>query len=116
MASMTKLHTALNEQQVLALSLIEKDTDLPRTRILRRAVTDYIKKYSENNPGFIERLGAPIEVEREFKPGLQTDIVVIRGIKKEVIVTTDGWRMPTPDDYVEEGSVVSRMTSILDGQ
>lgn len=116
MSQMHKCHTALNQQQVDALTIIEKDTDLPRTRIIRRAINDYIKKYSETNPGFIERLGAPIQIERELKPGLQLDTVLFRGQKKEVIVTADGWRFPTPDDYIEEGVAgsASLPKSILD--
>jgi hypothetical protein len=61
----------------------------------------------------MDRVGAPLEIEREFKPGVRTDTVVIHGVKKEMVVTEDGgWRHPRPDDYVSEGSNGQR--SILD--
>ena len=117
---MAKIHVALDEQQVKALTIIETETDRPRTRVIRRAIVDYIKKYAteydKNNPGtpcFMERVGTPIEVEKEFKPGVQTDVVIIHGIKKEMVVTEEGgWRHPVASDYVEEGQ--SGQTSILD--
>ena len=112
--SMAKIHVALDAPQVAALTIIEADTDRPRTRIIRRAIVDYIKKYADANPGFMERVGTPIETEREFKPGVKTDTVVIHGMKKEMVVTADGgWRHPVASDYVEDGGA-SGQTSILD--
>lgn len=117
MAQMEKVHVALEPNQVKALSLIEAETDRPRTRVIRRAVTDFLKKYADEHPGFLERVGGSIESEgeRELKPGLETDNVVIRGIKKLVIVTKDGWRNPTNEDYVDGGASAQPVqSSILD--
>jgi len=113
MALMTKIHVALTEAQVRELSMIEEDTDRPRTRIIRRAILDYLKKYREEHPGFAERVGSPLEIERELKPGLKTDVVLMRGVRHEVVLLPDGsWRLPTSDDYIEEGS--SSKASVLD--
>jgi len=115
MAVMTKIHVALTPDQVRELTMIEEDTDRPRTRLVRRAIVDYLKKYRADNPGFAERVGVPLEIERELKPGLKTDIVVMRGVKHEVVILPDGsWRLPTADDYIEEGS--SSASSIIDAQ
>ena len=111
MAQMTKLHVALPEQMIKALSIIEDDTDRPRTRIIRRAVGDYLRKYAEATPGFTERVGVPIVVEKEFRPGLKTDVISIRGQKQTVVITDGGWRQPVPDDYIE---IDSSLMSILD--
>jgi len=111
---MSKIHVALEEPQVRALTIIEAETDRPRTRIIRRAIVDYIKKYADANPGFMERVGTPIELEREFKPGVKTDVVIIHGVKKEMVVTEEGgWRNPVPSDYID--SEGNGKTSILDG-
>ena len=95
----------------MALALIEKDTDRPRTRIIRRAVSDYLRLYAAEHPDFIERVGVPLVVEKEFREGVKTDVVVIRGVKHTVVVTADGWRQPRPDDYTE---VSTSLLSILD--
>jgi len=116
MATMTKIHVALTEGQVKELSMIEEETDRPRTRIIRRAVLDYLKKYREEHPGFAERVGVPLEIEKELKPGLKTDVVIMRGVKHDVIILPDGsWRLPTADDYIEEGSILNHVkSSVLD--
>jgi len=106
--AMTKVALALPEQMLMALALIEKDTDRPRTRIIRRAVSDYLRQYAAANPDFLERVGTPIVVEKEFRPDVRTDVVVIRGVKQTVVVTADGWRQPRPEDYTEvDGSLLS---------
>lgn len=117
MAQMTKVHVALTEDMVKELTMIEADTDRPRTRIIRRAVIDFLKKYREEHPGFAERVGVPLEIERELKDGLKTDTVIMRGVKHEVVILPDGsWRLPTADDYIEENgsSVSATKSSILD--
>lgn len=113
MAQMFKIALALPQQLVSAMAVIEQDTDRPRTRIIRRAVSDYIRMYAAEHPGFMERVGGPIEVERELKPGLKLDTISVNGKRQEVIVTDNGWRLPTPDDYVEE---MRNLKSILDAQ
>jgi len=104
MSQMTKIHVALTEQQVRELTAIEALTDRPRTRIVRRAIGEYLERYRKANPDFcpVSPVGESV-TERELKPGLKTDIMVIRGVKQEVIVTENGWRMPAAGDWVEEG-------------
>jgi metal-responsive CopG/Arc/MetJ family transcriptional regulator len=104
---MTKIHVALTEQQVRELSAIEEATDRPRTRILRRAVTEYLLRYREAHPEFAAKMGAPVELEKEFKHGIRVDTAIIGGMKTEVVITPEGWRMPRPDDYVQDGSAPS---------
>jgi len=107
--NMAKAHIALTPQQVKELNAIERETDRPRTRIIRRAIEDYLTKYRNSNPDFAARFPRTpglIDTEREFKPGITTDIVVVRGKRTEMVVTPEGgWRMPTEDDYVKEGEV-----------
>ena len=111
MAQMTKIALALPEQMIRALAVVEQDTDRPRTRVIRRAVSDYLRDYAKAHPDFVERVGVPLVEEKEFRPGLQTDIVVIRGVKHTVVVTESGWRQVTPEDYVV---VDNNLLSILD--
>ena len=109
--AMTKVALALPEQMLMALALIEKDTDRPRTRIIRRAVSDYLRVYAQTHPDFLDRVGVPLIVEKEFKPGLKTDIISIRGQKHTVVITDGGWRQPVPDDYIE---INTTLLSVLD--
>lgn len=109
--SMTKVALALPEQMLRALALIEEDTDRPRTRIIRRALGDFLRQYAKDNPGFMERVGTPTVVEKVFRSDIRTDVVMIRGAKQTVVVTEDGWRQPRPEDYVE---VDNSLLSILD--
>ena len=114
---MTKCNLALTHQQVKELNAIEKDTDRPRTRIIRRAIEEYLKRYRTTNPEFDARFprNESEPVDRDFRPGIQTDVVVIRGVKTEVVITPDGmWRKPVESDYVSETEEKSVGSSILD--
>ena len=107
----TKLNITLTPQHVKELNSIERDTDRPRSRVIRRAIEEYLLRYRNVNPEFAKRNPRDMTdmSERDLKPGLQSDIVVIRGMKKEVIITDTGWRIPVEDDYVpfEEAKVMS---------
>lgn len=104
-----KVGASFSPRQIAELDQVERETDLQRTRIIRRAVEEFLRKYRAEHPGFQERVGLP--VTREFKEGIETEEVVIRGKKTTVIMNPDGgWRMPVEDDY--KGAPVSK--SVLD--
>lgn len=103
---MHKSQLTLTQQQIKELNAIERETDRPRTRIIRRAVEDYLMKYRAANPEFAAKFPRTPEAsnfEREFKPGVETDFIAVRGKRTEVVVTPDGgWRLPTEEDYVKD--------------
>jgi predicted transcriptional regulator len=109
--AMLKTQLPLSEPMINALKHIETATDLPRTRIIRRAINEYIKRYAAANPDFAAKVEGTLESERVFKDGIVTDTLVAGGRKIEVVVTPNGWRMPTPDDYIEEKA---DLLSVLD--
>lgn len=98
MAMMVKMHATLTEEQAAAVEEIERREDRPRTRIMRRAIEEYIEKYRQMHPDFVVAGGTP---ERLLKESLQTDVVAIGGKKVVVILEGDGgWRKPVEEDYV----------------
>lgn len=99
----TKINIGLMPHHVKELNAIERETDRPRTRIIKRAIEEYLLRYRAAHPEFAKRhprVGVEL-VERDLKPGLQTDVVIMRGVRREVIMNPDGsWRLPTEDDYI----------------
>jgi len=109
-----KVQASLLQYQVDELNAIERDTDRPRSRIIRRAVEEYLLKYRQEHPEFATKNPRPdnVVIERELKKNIQTDIVIIRGVKREVVITEDGWRSLTDDDYEPERVSVPAMSVI----
>ena len=78
------------------------------------AVEEYLLKYRQEHPEFATKNPRPdnVVIERELKKNIQTDIVIIRGVKREVVITEDGWRSLTDDDYEPERVSVPAMSVI----
>ena len=111
-----KAHIVLTPDQIRNLDGIERETDRPRARIIRRAIDEYIHRFRKSNPDFAARhpLTPSIDnTDRDFKPGVKTDVVVMGGKKIEVVVNPDGsWRRPVEEDYVPFGE--TGQMSIID--
>lgn len=104
MSQQSKINISLEEHQTKELNAIERDTDRPRPRIIRRAIEEYLLRYRAAHPDFAKRhprTGIEL-VDRDLKPGLQSDYVIMRGVKRLVIIEDNGasWRVPTEEDYV----------------
>lgn len=114
----TKTNITLSAQQVKELNAIERETDRPRVRIIRRAIEEWLLRYRAANPEFAAKYKRdPEDDEVEpapFKAGIETDTVIIRGKKVEVVITSEGWRLPTPEDR-ESDPVSGKSVSILEG-
>jgi hypothetical protein len=119
MEPLVKGNISLTEYQVKELNAIEKETDRPRIRLIRRAIEEFLMRYREANPSFAARFPRAVNehIERELKPGLVLDTVIFKGVKRDVIVTETGWRYATDDDYQPIGApltAVPQQMSIID--
>jgi hypothetical protein len=112
-----KMQLVLPQYQVTELNAIERETDRPRARLIRRAVEQFLLRYREDHPEFARKHPRAIEetIEKELKPGLVADVVIFKGIKREVIVTETGWRYATEDDYVDlNARTIPTSMSVID--
>jgi len=104
MEIMMKSNLSLTPEQMEQINQIEKAEDRPRTRILRRAVEEYLQRYDKAHPGFFT-----IVPKRMLKEGLEVDTIAFRGKKTEVVFLADGsWRLPKEEDYEELEEAGSR--------
>lgn len=105
---MVKMHIAVTPEMAAEIAEIERREDRPRTRIMRRAVEDYLQRYREAHPDF-----SPGTAKRVLKAGLRTDVVISQGKRLEVIVLEGGgWRPIMEADYEMPGVAVQQ--SVLD--
>ena len=100
---LVKMNISLEPKQAAEIAEIEKREDRPRTRILRRAIEEYLAKYRAAHPDFkVDGASGPT---RMLKESLETDFVVMRGKRVEVVVLSDGtWRLPVDSDYEDSNS------------
>ena len=112
-----KMQLVLPQYQVVELNAIERETDRPRARLIRRAVEQFLLRYRTEHPDFARKHPRAVEeIERELKQGLTSDVIIIKGQKREVIITETGYRFVTEDDNVDLSGGVEepRQMSIID--
>ena len=62
MSSIYKTYIAVPKEMLDQLTEIERLTDRPRTRVIRRAITDYIDRFREGNPEFATKFPKQEEI------------------------------------------------------